>query len=174
MNEIFVIGDTHFGHKNVLQFEKDRRPFFSIEEHDEALVSNWNRVVRKHDTIIHLGDVLFGKKSFEILSRLNGTKKLVLGNHDQYPTVDYLKYFNKVYGSYLYENHILTHVPVHPCEFPRFRFNIHGHRHSLTINDLRYINVSADATGLTPVRLKDVIEKRWVEIETLADFKKED
>jgi calcineurin-like phosphoesterase family protein len=49
------------------------------------LISNWNSVVKKTDTVYHLGDFGFGNASmFEsIVSRLNGTKKLVIGNHDK-------------------------------------------------------------------------------------------
>jgi calcineurin-like phosphoesterase family protein len=45
----FLIGDLHFGHKNIIKF-KDKnkkliRPFESIEDHDFALINNWNNVV---------------------------------------------------------------------------------------------------------------------------------
>ena len=34
MNTVFVISDTHFGHSKILDFEKESRPFATIEEHD--------------------------------------------------------------------------------------------------------------------------------------------
>ena len=39
----YYIGDLHFGHKNCLAF--DNRPFKDTEEHDKALINNWNEVV---------------------------------------------------------------------------------------------------------------------------------
>jgi calcineurin-like phosphoesterase family protein len=45
----------------------------------------------------------------------------------------------------------MTHIPVHPSQFPRFRANIHGHLHHKVIADPRYINVSVERTGLRPV-----------------------
>jgi calcineurin-like phosphoesterase family protein len=75
MPNTYVIADTHFGHKAIIEFEGKLRPFKTIEEHDEALIENWNRTVTPFDTVIHLGDVLFGGKSFQCLNRLNGVKK---------------------------------------------------------------------------------------------------
>lgn len=52
---------------------------------NNALVSNWNKVVAPNDIVFHLGDFCFGDrktwKSF--CSKLNGTKYLIQGNHDR-------------------------------------------------------------------------------------------
>ena len=49
-------------------------------------------------TIYFLGDFAFGKKNIALAERFNGNKKLILGNHDCYPSSEYLKYFEKLYG----------------------------------------------------------------------------
>lgn len=75
--------DTHWGHANILKY--DQRPFASIEEHDDVLIKNWNAVVHPGDTVYHLGDVAWHTKERDIdplLHSLNGTKFLILGNHD--------------------------------------------------------------------------------------------
>lgn len=161
---LFVIGDTHFGHRNIIKFEKAHRNFETIEEHDEALVERWNAVVRKRDTVYHLGDVLFGIQSFRHLGRLNGIKKLVAGNHDVYPTARYLEYFACVLGSVSLRKCILTHIPVHDGQFHRFELNIHGHLHSRQLEDRRYVCVSAEHSNLTPVPLDFVINDRKKEL----------
>lgn len=157
MNRIFVIADTHFGHTKLLDYESVHRPFASITEHDEELVRRWNATVKPKDTVWHLGDVLIGRHSFEILGRLNGIKKLVMGNHDRYPTRLYLEYFRQIAGSAEERNCLLTHVPAHPTQFGRYRANIHGHLHSRKLDDPRYINVSAECIGLTPVPLDSLL-----------------
>ena len=58
MNRVFVIADTHFGHKRVIEFEAAARPFATVEEHDAELVRRWNAVVKPKDTVWHVGDVL--------------------------------------------------------------------------------------------------------------------
>ncbi len=167
-SEIFVIADTHFGHKNIIKFQAKERPFATIEEHDEALVRNWNETVRKQDTVYHLGDVLFGAHSFVHLARLNGTKKLVLGNHDNYPIARYMQYFTKVYSALEYRDALLTHIPVHKNQVGlngRWRLNVHGHMHHERVMDDEYFDVnpwyrcvSVEHTNLRPVRLKEVIK----------------
>lgn len=157
MNRVFIISDTHFGHKKIIEFEATNRPFLTVEEHDAELVRRWNATVKKNDTVWHLGDVLFGREAFVTLGLLNGVKKLVMGNHDRYPTELYLEHFNQVLGSAKLRGCILTHVPVHPSQFGRYRANIHGHLHSNKMDDARYINVSAEHTGLAPILLDTVL-----------------
>lgn len=157
MSKVFVISDTHFGHKRIIEFEAAKRPFASIAEHDQALVHRWNMVVSKEDTVWHLGDVYFGSGNHTILGLLNGYKKLVLGNHDHYPLAVYQQYFGKIFGAAEYRGCLLTHVPVHPCQMLRYRKNIHGHMHSNSVDDPRYVCVSAEHTGLAPVLMESVI-----------------
>lgn len=79
----FFIADTHFGHENALAF--DNRPFRTIEEHDKALIENWNNAVSRNDEVFILGDISWhnATKTNEIVSSLNGIKHLIVGNHDK-------------------------------------------------------------------------------------------
>lgn len=158
MNKTFVISDTHFGHKNILTFESSFRPFSSIEEHDAELVRRWNSVVGPKDTVIHLGDAVFGKHNLPILGQLNGLKQLVKGNHDNYKIDDYLQFFTKVHGVLVRNDVVMTHIPVHPCQFGRFRLNIHGHLHHEKLDNDRYINVSCEHINCTPVLLSELVQ----------------
>lgn len=157
MNRVFVIADTHFGHKKIIGFEAKHRPFATVEEHDAELVRRWNAAVKPKDTVWHLGDVLFGRGAFATLGFLNGVKKLVMGNHDRYPSHLYLEHFSQVVGAAELRGCILSHMPVHPSQFSRYKANIHGHLHSTRLDDSRYINVSAECIGLAPVALDDLL-----------------
>ncbi len=158
MSRTFVISDTHFGHFNILKFENAHRPFSNIDEHDECLIDKWNAVVRHNDVVWHLGDVLFGKHKFPLLERLNGTKHLVLGNHDHYPLALYQQYFKKIKPYHIVNGCILSHIPVHPNQLAfRFKRNIHGHMHSHSIADERYTNVSVECTNLEPRLLSEIV-----------------
>jgi len=81
--KIFLIGDLHFNHRNIIKYCS--RPFNSVEDMNKQLIKNWNSVVGKNDIVYVVGDfALCGKqKIIEIGQRLNGRKRLVLGNHDQ-------------------------------------------------------------------------------------------
>ena len=80
---IYYIADMHFGHKNVIQF--DKRPFADVELMDEVLIHNWNERVSEEDTVYVLGDAFWKNEenSIRIMHRLNGRKHLIRGNHDR-------------------------------------------------------------------------------------------
>lgn len=80
---VFFTSDTHFGHANVIKH--CGRPFADVAEMDEALIANWNAVVRPKDTVYHLGDFAFRarRKPREYLARLHGVMHLIRGNHDE-------------------------------------------------------------------------------------------
>ena len=108
----------------------------------------------------HLGDFCFGSTNIAIAGRLNGRKKLVMGNHDTYPSADYLKYFEKIYGAVgVGEDFLLTHIPVHESQFERWKYNIHGHLHTHVLADTRYINVSCEQINCTPISIEDIRAK---------------
>ncbi len=86
---IFFTSDTHFGHANIIGY--CRRPFDSVQEMDDAMVATWNSIVRPGDDVWHLGDFAHGadaKHVRAVFHRLNGRKRLVIGNHDRQETLD--------------------------------------------------------------------------------------
>lgn len=80
---IWFTSDTHFGHKNIITY--CNRPFDSVDEMNEVMVDRWNDTVSPDDQVFHLGDVAMGKidQSIHHVSRLNGYKYLIPGNHDR-------------------------------------------------------------------------------------------
>lgn len=83
MSDIFFTSDTHFGHARII--ELCDRPFIDVDHMNTEIVRRWNEVVSPDDIVFHLGDVALGEidKSLAIVSRLNGYKILVNGNHDR-------------------------------------------------------------------------------------------
>ena len=61
-----------------------KRMFKNVEDMNETLIENWNRVVGQDDIVFHLGDFCLGGSHewTKILNRLNGKIYLILGNHD--------------------------------------------------------------------------------------------
>ena len=80
--KVFFTSDTHFTHANIIRFCS--RPFKNVEEMDETMIANWNRVVGENDIVFHLGDFCMGgsAKWTNVLNRLNGKIYLIIGNHD--------------------------------------------------------------------------------------------
>lgn len=79
----YFTSDTHFGHANIIRF--CNRPFLNVKEMDEELIARWNEKVGPNDNIFHLGDFSMHSpgKTKEIISRLNGNKFLIGGNHEK-------------------------------------------------------------------------------------------
>jgi calcineurin-like phosphoesterase family protein len=174
VSNTFVISDTHFGHVGVTQFLRDDgsklRPWDNVEEMDEALVSNWNSVVRPKDKVYHLGDVVINRKHLNTLYRLNGDKVLIKGNHDIFSLEDYTKHFRDIRAYHVMNKIIFSHIPIHPDSKGRFKSNVHGHLHYHLIKDKHdkpdpwYINVSVEQINYTPISL-DLIYQRVAEID---------
>lgn len=158
---VFFTSDLHLGHYNMAM----HRGFSSVEEHDETIINNFNKIVKKREKVFFLGDVVWGNKHLVQLGRLHGIKELIIGNHDNLATSKYLTYFHKVHGIRQYKDLVLSHVPIHPeaLEF-RWRFNAHGHIHANThapdgMKDPRYFNVNVDMNGYLPLEYDEIITK---------------
>jgi len=153
MSNVYVIGDLHLGHRKLAEI----RGFPNTEEHDLTILNRWNETVHKRDVVYLLGDACFG--NLNALTRLNGTKKLAMGNHDKNASA-YVDIFSQVRAMYQFDGCLLTHIPVHPCQFRRWELNVHGHTHSHSLDDDRYVNVSAEEINLRPVLLRQLIHER--------------
>lgn len=133
----------------------------NIVEHDQKIADLWNDVARKRDTIYVLGDVGF---DLELIKKLPGFKKLVLGNHDTLPVTDYLTAFHDVVGPVKYKQHWISHMPIHESELFS-RPCIHGHTHSNGIANEMYVNVSVEMTRGMLVNYQDIKSGRFTTAE---------
>lgn len=168
MVTIFFTSDSHFDHANFLKFKDDNlhpiRDFPSVEAMNELMIERWNSVVTPQDKIYHLGDVTFRVKDFhKIVSRLNGHKRLVLGNHDDPKNYELTRWFDKIgiWRIFKEENFVCTHVPIPPDQFRhKVQYNVHGHIHQNVIDDPRYVNVCVEQTDYTPLSM-DQLKARF-------------
>lgn len=80
---MWLMSDPHFFHKNVIGM--CNRPFKNVEEMNNALIENINRRVRKKDHLLIAGDFSFAgmEATKDIVSKINGYKIFVKGNHDR-------------------------------------------------------------------------------------------
>ena len=82
----YYISDCHFFHQNILRLTN--RPYNTVEEMNEDIISRWNSRVTNDDDVYILGDMFFKfddiQQVKDILNRLNGKKHLIKGNHDRF------------------------------------------------------------------------------------------
>lgn len=169
----FYISDTHFGHANAITF--DKRPFTSVEEMNETLITNWNACVTDHDVVYFLGDFCYKcKDPTSIVQRLHGKKYWILGNHDSKVRKTLESYFEEV------DNMMLIHdeyngekVRVHLCHYPLAEWNnyfndawhVHGHIHGSThraysflAREMRALNAGCMLNGYKPVMFAELVQ----------------
>jgi calcineurin-like phosphoesterase family protein len=173
MRKIWFTADTHFNHwvsatQGILAY-CPKRPWTNIEEMNEALIDNWNRVVAPGDTVIHLGDFAMGdrKETPRFIERLAGEITLIRGNHDR---TECLKFFNRTYQHLDIEvEGVALHLTHSPHRIKRWdRHVLCGHVHeSWSSKKLYYdnawvepyhvINVGVDARRFRPVSLAELL-----------------
>lgn len=180
MNFDFYTSDLHFSHKNIIKYCD--RPFRDIHEMNEALIQNYNSVVKENDNVLFVGDVFFCPHDSMIrekMTRLNGNKYLVIGNHDKSP--------NKMldFGFKWVEKEIVIQINNRTCRvnhypyakveedvYPEIKFKdkyshlrpkyiegeilIHGHTHSKYKVFENSINVGVDCWDMFPASKEQI------------------
>ena len=176
---IYFTSDLHFNHGNILAYEPITRPFATISEMNETLIANWNNVVKPEDTVYVLGDFAMGPASDArgLVSRLNGTIKLIRGNHD---TPAKLKIYQEMgieikdieYLTYKGRFFILCHFPIASEEFMQMVvndnsevINVYGHVHSNAQKGFYKgtYHIGVDTNNLTPISIEQVWSESWPE-----------
>lgn len=184
---IYLISDTHFNHKNIIDY--CNRPFESLEEMESTLIKNWNEVVSHSDTVLFGGDLAMCNPSKAVMysKKLNGNLVVLSGNHDNFSkwkspfTVLESEYFEYNYYGDKYEFYY-THWPPNYSERtdrddsrkqPKYSsppkwfdgWVIHGHTHNNDLknfpfvnNKKKTINVGCEVLNYTPIEMNDLIE----------------
>lgn len=171
MSKMWFTSDHHFGHENIIKY--CNRPFVSVDEMNRILIQNYNSVVAYNDVVYFIGDVGFMQEDalITILSRLNGAKILIYGNHDKVirrAEQNFKKVFSSIHD-YLEvrgdkQKFILSHYPMLSWNGSgRGNIMLHGHAHGNTnyghIKDMKIMDVGVDCHNYFPVSEEDVLRK---------------
>lgn len=170
---VWVTSDLHIGHDK--EFMYGPRGFSNIDEHDVALIENWNRVVARDDVVYILGDLMLGDNvhGMEVLRKLNGYHCIILGNHDTDTRIK--RYKNSyiippVYAQVIKHNGFrfyLSHYPTLTSNYDGDKplkartINLCGHTHTkdrfVDMDKGLIYHVELDCHDNTPVLLDDII-----------------
>lgn len=144
---------------------------------NSGLIQKWNDVVAEDDVVYVLGDVSFYDvaRTIDLLTRLNGTRILIRGNHDQIKSLEkaqrfgYSEFHTRLDLTLINgESVILSHYPFGKTSDvdDRFaerrplddgRFVIHGHVHETWSKRGRQINVGVDVRNYAPMSEAELI-----------------
>lgn len=162
MADIWFISDTHFFHDNIIHY--CNRPFKNSTVMNEKLIENWNAIVKPNDKIYHLGDVGMActdQELHNLLKKLNGHKRLILGNHDNPKSPALQNNFEKIMlwnGFHAERIFTVSHIPL-PLEHLRDgKYCVHGHIHDNVSSNPYYINVCVEQTGYRPIHIDTICE----------------
>lgn len=181
-DKVWFTSDLHFWHKNICKY--CNRPYNSIEEMNEAIIANWNSVVKDDDIVFLLGDMGFcGIEKLRVLmSQLKGQIVLIQGNHDSDKITNRLMDEGIIQGIANLWPIIVEGDEECPnqeltlCHFPmidwynkeRGAWMIHGHQHQLPDTpscSYAHWDVGLDKNGMFPInfeQLKINITKQYV------------
>lgn len=167
--------DPHFGHASIIKYCD--RPFRDVEEMEKVFIERYNDHVDQNDVVLWCGDCSYRLKELpEILSRMNGRKILIRGNHDKAAG-----YMAKL-GFDLVMDELVLHIGNRTCRVSHYPYAgaghiggkkderyldrrpqrqkgevlIHGHTHSKKRRDGTMIHVGVDAWDYRPASFEEV------------------
>ena len=185
--QLFFTSDTHYCHSSICSSttnwvgaENLTREFNSLEDMNQALVSNINDKVGENDILIHLGDWSFGgfDRIEEFRSQINCKNiHLILGNHDHhiernkeniqrlFTSVQHYAYLDirrpngKLVDKYSF---VCMHFPIASWNnMNQGVIHLHGHVHlpsDLRISEGKAMDVGVDGNNLEPLSMDEILE----------------
>ena len=166
---VLFTADWHLYHKNVIEYCD--RPFKSMDEMMEVLITNYTFAVAEADLVFWLGDITLKENNeykpyiSKIIRSLPGKKILVRGNHDKYKQEFYKDDcgFLKVVKRIETEDFTLVHTPDDKfVKFTKGKTQIHGHNHRkepLKYKSYKrtfYYDVGVDGNDFMPISIYDI------------------
>jgi len=172
MSNIFFTSDLHFYHNR--DFVWAARGFSSVDEMNEILVENYNKIVKSSDICYILGDCYLNctdEQGIEMLERLNGNKQLIIGNHDTDKKLDAMEQAG-VFQSVRFAAglKLSKHKYAYMSHFPTMTGNgkdahiisLYGHTHQklpkMENSSIVGYNVGVDAWNNRPVAIEEIKE----------------
>lgn len=175
---VFFTADLHLFHANIIKY--CRRPFSSVDEMNDTIIRNWNRVVGPHDYVYNIGDFGFFRTKQqlgEILDALNGYKLFLQGNHDKKVASLGLRFEGgnliktKVEGQEI----VLCHYAMRVWENSHHgSWHLYGHSHGTLpelLNSLSF-DVGVDCWNFTPISFEQVKEIMTIKTKRIKECKK--
>ena len=170
---IFFTSDNHFGETRIGRgFNPFFRPFNSVRQQNEFMITRINACVSRHDELYHLGDVAFNIEGLSCLSEIRCKNlTLIKGNYDvddphKMPILE--RHFKEIAESmFLDAGGLQLHLNHYPINAVKDRFNLVGHIHGLWKVQPNMLNVGVDAWHFDPVSIekvaftKDAIENHY-------------
>lgn len=181
MPDTYFSSDHHFDHRKIIEYSD--RPFADVDEMNEQMITRWNDTVGVDDDVWLLGDLSLGsiRRMVDFVSRLNGRKRLIPGNHDPawkghrkqrtapYYEAGIVEIVDSAEFTIAGELVVASHFPYYPDthDWPGYDpyrptdtggWLLHGHIHEKWRQNGKQINVGVDAWDYRPVHIDQIAE----------------
>jgi len=174
--EIWFTSDLHLNHNKPFLYEP--RGFTNVKDMNEAIIENWNSVVKPDDIVYNLGDTIMGDQmeGVELYKKLNGTSFMIWGNHCTDNKKNLLAEHCHIAGGWyayqikynkmtIYMSHYPTLTANYDVEmnkhFTQHVLNICGHTHKkekfLDEKNPFMYNACLDAHNCYPIHIEEII-----------------
>jgi len=153
----WVFGDNHWNNNGMFN-RVYSKTFKTKEEYIYKTIKMFNKVVAPDDITVFLGDIGETDIIESVLSRMNGRKVLIMGNHDSFSKSKAIDMgFDEVYDTPTYYNDrlVLSHEPI-PVE--EGILNVHGHTHLIKLKSEWHLNLCPEWWGYRPVSIKSILK----------------
>ena len=152
----FFTADEHYFHTNIIKY--CNRPFKSVEEMDDTIITNHNKVVTDSDYVIHAGD--FTLKSSGIasnyISKLSGHHVFLRGSHDYWiPSHHHEIWEVQIKDQYI----VVCHYAMRTWARSHYNsWNLHGHSHGTLESQGKQYDIGVDNNNFYPVAFDDIVK----------------
>tara|TARA_Y100000356_G_C11184144_1_gene248515 strand:+ start:9 stop:551 length:543 start_codon:yes stop_codon:yes gene_type:complete len=169
-SDFYVRSDTWFGRPQILQIA-NRIQFNNVDEMNQQLIKNWNKTVKKNDTVFHLGNFAWDPQTArQVLRKLNGQIYFIIGTADE-ALLDIESEFDNI--SVLEDqiidlpqfDSVIAHYPLEVWNGKDTgTIHFHGHTvysHKTDLDMMNRVNVCTDFWNYTPIKystIKDFID----------------
>ena len=156
----FFISDEHFGHRQIIEY--CNRPFDTVEEMDETIITNFNSTVGKNDMTIHAGDFTLWKNVPGIykkyIDRLNGYHVFLKGSHDYW--LNNNKQTNQIWEKVIAGKYVVVcHYAMRVWARSHYNsFQLYGHSHGNLEPVGKQHDIGVDNNNFFPVSYQTIVE----------------
>lgn len=183
---IYFTSDWHFGHDK--EFLWGPRGLPSMFANSQAIVGNYNSIVKDEDDVYVLGDLMLGDNNYglQMIKMLKGKLHIILGNHDSQTRIELYKQLPNVveveYAKVIKvgkQHYYLSHYPTICSNYDdkpyhNHMINLFGHTHQKNNfywlddeeNPFMY-HVGVDSHGCCPVSIDQINEDIHKKVEEL-------
>lgn len=183
---IYFTSDLHFGHSK--DFLWQPRGFNSSQEHDLAILKNFNDKVIDTDDVYILGDLMLENNDYglNLIKQLHGHLHIIIGNHDTNSRIELYKQLPNVveitYATIIKigkQSYYLSHYPTYTANYDdkpyhNHLINLHGHTHSKNkfFNDNLFMyNIALDAHENYPISIEEIDQDIHQEFQKIYLYK---